>query len=380
MFYQVIFIESLAICALFLLALLVFHFNYSQRKLARSLIIIYILTVISCLIDIIWITINGDPDFTTLHYPLMAAYLSLFGYIGYCWLYYCIDSSPFIKLKQIWVKLLTALPAIVLTVIMTVSMTSGVAFYINENGFYVRGPIYLIQSTIHLYFIAGSVVSLFAKKHTSYATKKHKFTVLAFAAIPTLVLGAVQLLLPPGALTTLQFAIFFSLLLVFINSQNGKITRDSLTKLDNRYSLDNNIDQRISKAQKNASFGFSVILADIDDFKRVNDTYGHMEGDVLLKRIAALLSKSAEFHGAYTARMSGDEFVLIMDTEDDSALRDLCAYVEKELENDPVCKEYSSSLSFGIASYRPNDDVTAILGRADDALYEVKNAKKSADA
>jgi diguanylate cyclase (GGDEF)-like protein len=325
----------------------------------------------------VWITINGNPKFITLHYPLMAAYLSLFGFVGYCWLFYCIDSSPFIKLKRAWVKLLFSIPAIALTVIMFVSMASGTAFSVNESGFYVRGPLYLIQATIHVYFIAGSVVSLFAKKHVIYATKKHKFTVLAFAAIPTLVLGTVQLILPPGALTTLQFAIFFSLLLVFINSQNGKITRDSLTKLDNRYSLDNNLEQRISKAQKSASFGFSVILADIDNFKSVNDTYGHMEGDVLLKRIAAILSKSAEVYNAYTARMSGDEFVLILDTSDKNAVTALCDYVEKEIDADPVCREYSSSLSFGVTSYKPNDNITVILGRADDALYEVKNAKKN---
>ena len=143
----------------------------------------------------VWILINGNADVISLHYPLMSFYLSVFGFIGFCWLCYCIDSSPFIKLKRPWVKLVCSSPAIVVTVVMFLSILTGYAFSVNEDGLYVRGPLYLLQATIHVYFIAASIIASISKKNTSYATKKHKYTVLAFAAIPMLVLGTVQLIL-----------------------------------------------------------------------------------------------------------------------------------------------------------------------------------------
>jgi diguanylate cyclase (GGDEF)-like protein len=150
-------------------------------------------------------------------------------------------------------------------------------------------------------------------------------------------------------------------------------SRDSLTGLHNRMSVENNLAHRLEEGKT-----FSLMMLDLNDFKQVNDTFGHAAGDDLLKQFAAELSALSR-SGDVVGRWGGDEFVLIVDSSLENA--ELRAQRVKEW----ACGEYTLKLadrsekipvsaSIGIAESNPKETVAELLKRADEAMYREKKA------
>jgi diguanylate cyclase (GGDEF)-like protein len=117
--------------------------------------------------------------------------------------------------------------------------------------------------------------------------------------------------------------------------------------------------------------GGSVCLVDLDHFKRVNDTYGHEEGDRILRAAAHILQASLRDEDL-VARWGGEEFLLILPEappEGAAVVAERCRAALRTIEaNAPV------TASFGIAPLTTVDDIDVSLARADDALYDAKAA------
>ena len=145
---------------------------------------------------------------------------------------------------------------------------------------------------------------------------------------------------------------------------------DSLTGLFNRHRLDQFLDHEI---QRNGRYGvcFSVILLDVDHFKRVNDTHGHQVGDQVLKDVARLLKEGVRDVDV-VGRWGGEEFLVICpDTEFDGAMA-TASHLRSLIAANPFDIVGTKTASFGIATVRTHDSALAILARADAALYRSK--------
>jgi len=153
---------------------------------------------------------------------------------------------------------------------------------------------------------------------------------------------------------------------------------DQLTDIHNRFSLGKRIDTQIKKARLNASI-FGLIYVDLDEFKQVNDLYGHHIGDLYLQEVARRMKLQLRSQDLL-ARLGGDEFVALLPTVRN---RTDVEEVSQRLEhcfNDPLVLEghtLKGSASFGIALY-PEDSATtdSLLSAADAAMYAVKNKKR----
>ncbi len=153
--------------------------------------------------------------------------------------------------------------------------------------------------------------------------------------------------------------------------------QDELTKLYNRRGFFAIGEQQRKSARRNGKV-MSLLFADMDDMKIINDTLGHEKGDQALQETADILSST--FRESDTiARIGGDEFVVLslQDSEEDS--RVLTRRLLKNLDdaNSRRGKPYSLSLSLGVASYGPDDpcSLDELLVRADREMYENKNRK-----
>lgn len=151
---------------------------------------------------------------------------------------------------------------------------------------------------------------------------------------------------------------------------------DALTSLINRRGLEKRLElERIRARQNNSSF--SIIMVDIDHFKRVNDTYGHLVGDSLLKTIAQLL-KTHLRRNDIAARYGGEEFlILLVETDIDGAMavgeKIRKALSVKEWKIKDTGKSMGKiTVSMGVALYRLNEPEKDLIKRADDALYMAK--------
>jgi len=149
---------------------------------------------------------------------------------------------------------------------------------------------------------------------------------------------------------------------------------DSLTDLPNRVLFQETFHSSIKKAKKENRI-LALFFIDIDRFKTINDTLGHILGDQLLKRAAKRLKSLVSGKGS-VARFSGDEFIVILDSvEDVQEVEKIAQYILKEMK-EPILingQELSISTSFGISLYPQNGyEMEELLKTADSAMHKAK--------
>jgi len=157
-----------------------------------------------------------------------------------------------------------------------------------------------------------------------------------------------------------------------------KAVVDALTQLYSRRHFDTQLVSALEQAQRTWK-PFSLVLVDIDHFKRVNDTYGHTAGDVILEGVAKRMkSVLRKYDTGY--RYGGEELVLLLpDTQKDGAV------IIAERLRERICKRkfrtdgnlVPISISLGVAQYEPNDTPQSLFERADKCLYTAKEGGRN---
>ncbi len=152
-------------------------------------------------------------------------------------------------------------------------------------------------------------------------------------------------------------------------------TIDSLTSIHNYKGFCESLSRDLSRA-KRYNRPLSLIFADIDHFKLVNDTFGHLAGDCALKAVAICLKKGLR-EADYLARYGGEEFAIILpETNIESAFLVAERLREKIKSQHIVYKDkiISLTMSFGVGSMPSNQDLSSdsLIKMADDALYKAK--------
>ncbi|MGQ5525532.1 GGDEF domain-containing protein [Chitinimonas sp. PSY-7] len=151
---------------------------------------------------------------------------------------------------------------------------------------------------------------------------------------------------------------------------------DPLTGLANRRHFEDFTQKEYLRIQRSGGT-LSVIMVDIDHFKRVNDRYGHAIGDEVLRHVADLLSKGTR-EVDLAARFGGEEFVLLLPgTNVDGAM--ICAENLRISVQETQVSAFPERLSasFGVAQYQVGDTIDSLLKRADEALYVAKNGGRN---
>ena len=156
---------------------------------------------------------------------------------------------------------------------------------------------------------------------------------------------------------------------------NKSINYDDLTKVYNRkkfnFDLQNSVNQAIGGLKN-----LSLIIFDVDDLKQVNDRYGHLRGDTVLKDIAKLVENSIRSTDNIY-RYGGDEFMIIMQSCDIDNANRTAERLRGLIENYKFDEIDKITSTFGIAEFRESDDVELFIKRADDALYKGKSNGKN---
>jgi len=155
--------------------------------------------------------------------------------------------------------------------------------------------------------------------------------------------------------------------------------KDALTGLKNRGFFDKTIDDIVySDKQKNAS----LIIFDIDHFKRINDSFGHLVGDRVIRYVSALLLQIIG-KNEHIARFGGEEFAILLANTNKDELTSLCNKVRIAMGNSKLQRKDSGetigkvTLSAGITCLKSDDSVDSFIERADKALYEAKETGRN---
>jgi len=153
---------------------------------------------------------------------------------------------------------------------------------------------------------------------------------------------------------------------------------DPLTRVYNRKALERDL-ENILKEGKNKNLDLVVAFLDMDNFKEINDNFGHLVGDFVLIKFAKML-KSLTRSTDRVYRYGGDEFVIVFNrTNLDSAIKIIERIIEKIRKTKLKYKDYliEFTISVGLTAHKKGDSVDSLLKRADDALYEAKVEKNT---
>lgn len=184
-------------------------------------------------------------------------------------------------------------------------------------------------------------------------------------------------------ITSLLVTLLVILIILYtIKTHNKELhylaNNDALTDLSNRRTFNINFERVLNQYQRD-SRDKGVILLDIDNFKNINDTYGHLVGDKVLKRIAKNLKEIIR-KSDYVSRWGGEEFsILLMDANIEQT-QEVSDKIKRAFENDLELSRLikgSVTASFGLTIFKENDDMSSVMTRVDAALYFAKESGRN---
>ena len=117
---------------------------------------------------------------------------------------------------------------------------------------------------------------------------------------------------------------------------------------------------------------YYILMVDIDSFKKINDTYGHIEGDRALRFTARILRTSTIHNGYYIARYGGDEFMIIARTESENDIINTIDLINTKMKESKNELNYEITTSIGYSVLNKGENIEAAVERADNMLYEKK--------
>lgn len=152
-------------------------------------------------------------------------------------------------------------------------------------------------------------------------------------------------------------------------------TKDMLTGLGNRSQYDESVGKLISISNRNDDI-FGLLVFDLDNFKLVNDRFGHQEGDDVLIAFAKILESNLR-DSDYAFRFGGDEFCCLLIDSDAQANKMVADRINKSIARHPLFLQHGVSSSVGATSFIKSDNARSLFERADTALIEAKKAGKN---
>lgn len=340
--------------ALFILITMIVKSKTFERRAKQEFICCYVMVIVAYLAEYFGLWLEGtDPSLRIMHIVFKFLELSIAPMIP------VVAASAVLPEKK---KFLPRLIVSIHTVIELVSLKFGFIFYVDGKNYYSHGPfywIYILAYTLScLYFLYRVFIS------SIHYQSRNKISLLL---IMLFILIGSNLSLLNSEIRISWAAVAFGnmLLLVYYSDLIQQV--DVLTELLDRRSFENN-----TKIIKGKAY---IICIDADDFKSVNDRYGHKSGDVCLKELGRILR---ETYGRYGLcyRTGGDEFCVIADRHIDdieAVNREFRENIANAVKENPIL----TTVSMGQALYNPLGlDFEHALHSADTAMYKEKREKK----
>lgn len=244
-------------------------------------------------------------------------------------------------------------------------------FYIDSNNRYHRGEWETIGIIIHVILFAINVAVIFSQ--WKKINPRDRLPILFFI-VPPITGFVIQMMFYGTSLVWPGGTI--SILMAYIMIQTQVVKTDYLTGLYNRRQLDIYLEREIRNLPKNKRFG--GIMIDMDDFKQINDQYGHVVGDQAIKKTASIIRKSCR-KDDFIARYGGDEFAVILNVKDEVDLRQRAQKIKRnfELFNKRNEEPYQLKTSMGYSICGVGDERgDEFLNRLDQLMYDNKKERK----
>ena len=304
-----------------------------------------------------------------------ANYILMSG-VTYTWLNYVMAVEKTPNRNRLLNKFAVLFPFIVSTLSLIIVYIVAPQVLLDEQ--FMVLPVYnVFLIAVPCINIAAVIIHTFKKAGSEgnpVERKKHIY--IGLFPLIAVFTGFIQIIFLPDK-PIFCFGCTILMLLIYIQSMETQISMDPLTKLNNRSQLMRYISQSSNlRIEGKKTY---VVMADVNGFKAINDTYGHAEGDAALTIIAESIKEATADTAAFLGRYGGDEFVLIVYAADESELTALISEIKRIIDAECEKKErpYKLSISAGYDELqRGSDTFQKCILRADKKLYLDKEYSK----
>ena len=159
-----------------------------------------------------------------------------------------------------------------------------------------------------------------------------------------------------------------------LSELNIMVFKDHLTNIGNRAYYDESLQYAIDQSYRDNK-GLSLLILDVNDFKTINDTFGHLKGDQVLQQFAQILTKVIRSSDK-AFRLGGDEFALILQSTTEHSTKKVLTRLNRALKNDPFTSIFNLSTSVGCAEWKQGETPSSLFQKADNDLYKHKKSNK----
>lgn len=347
--------------------------SYEKRLLILSLVYEFVLIFVETISSLM--SLGYINNIIWLHNLIIFIYFTTLALTNFTTFLLLSVITGYITLKNEKRRLIFMIPSLILILLSFISIWTGWVYYIDANGNYGRGPINFIQFVVVAFYLTfiglSSFIKSFMKKY--YAVRKIHMSIIFYSLVPLLgvilqyTVNEISNKLYPLILSSFTI----SSLIIYLRLLQNQVQTDYLTEIPNRIQF---MKYLSSKMNHDASNLYLFIL-DINDFKSINDNFGHLEGDRVLKILSSNLKNFSKSTGYFIARFAGDEFVIIAELkkktlEETSDLINKCINKANQELND---ERYNLSVSIGSALY--DESITSIrefINKADLDMYKEK--------
>lgn len=349
------------------------YFNINRKKVTNRLFMwIMGLTGFTLILEIFSIALNNP---SLKQFIIFHKLVNIIGFIvtpiipflGYIFIKEWINRY---QKEKIRLNTMLLLPLFINVIGTLISYNGNGCFYITSENIYERGSLFFILPCVsYIYFLCNLY---FIYKHRKKFTQSELIIFRLFYIVPA-IFTAIQLKHSIYLTTWNSAAIIIVITYIFL--LNDQAYRDSLTGLENRLAYEHYA-QNIDHRKHNKLY---IVYIDIDDFKSINDQYGHCEGDEAIKAFANLLVESFLKGQNKLIRLGGDEFLVLLKVkQEEKAL----AYVRNLIENVEAYnkgeKPYRLRFSYGMACYTNDyENIYELLEYTDQLMYEQKQTRKN---
>lgn len=286
------------------------------------------------------------------------------GIIGYCWCLF-VEYHIHRNFKRIKKKSrILAVPLIIATILIFINLLgTGIIFEISKENVYTRGPMnFILYIFVFVYYIE-SIYTVQKAKSDSILVE---FFPIYFFIIPCMIGTMIQGFF--FGISTVWLCVAIAFIIVYIEIQISISFIDDLSGLYNRKYMNHYLDKLQNDKTKHV-YGF---LMDINDFKTINDIYGHLKGDQAIIQFGKILQHSID-KDSVAIRMGGDEFVIFAILKSNEEALALKKRIEQNVRqfNTNSTEPFHLSFSIGMAKYSGN--IETFLSSMDDSMYEAKN-------
>ncbi len=245
-------------------------------------------------------------------------------------------------------------------------------YFIDGNNSYRRGPLVPLVVFFNFFVLFITMVTAFIRKRD--VGRRVFISLVMFSLLP--IAGNLLQFMLHGTVIlwpTVAMAVIF--LYIFLESQKDR--KDYLTGLMNKQQMDDTIQNRLSSLDRKRPF--TLVMIDLDDFKSINDTYGHKEGDRALVKAAELVYHSLRSVDK-VARFGGDEFLVLLEEDQKEEVEKVISRLYEEIRffNSREIVPYAINLSCGykIITRNENKSLYDYIHEADQDMYRNKRRRK----